>query len=309
MLRRHNLLLCLLGLAAVLHIMPYPARAQDPMQDPPKSADRPVKIGMVDSLFTDVNPIMVKIGSAMFATLMKATTDMDGEMVIGGHALTVGKELHDGKLDLGVFHGVEFAWAQQRYPDLRPLMVAITRYPHAQALIVVPRDSTFNSFHQLQGKHFVMPLCSREHSRQFLSRCCLQCGHTEPNKFFGKVVKLNCESALDEVSYGKMQAVVVDAVSLEKYQALKPGYFNRLRVLKASEHFPTGVIAYREGSLREDVLAKFRNGLINAASTDLGKEMMQGFQITAFEPVPANYSQALADILKIYPAPSLNAPR
>lgn len=302
MFRHPKLGLSLLGLAILLHLSStVPARAQEP--------DSPVKIGMVESLFTDVNPAMVRIGSIMFAALMKTSTGMDGEMVTGGDPMTVAKNLSDGKLDLAVFHGVEFAWVQKRFPALRPLMVAITKYGYTQAHIVVLKDGPISTFANLQGKPFVMPLCSREHCRLFLDKCCTDCGCDGPQRAFSEVFKVNGEQALDDVCQGKASATVVDKVALEHYQALKPGCFARLQILKTSEEFPTGVIVYRIGSLGQDKLSRFRAGLMTADKTDLGREMMKGFRITSFEAVPENYAQMLSDILKVYPAPAVVAPK
>jgi ABC-type phosphate/phosphonate transport system substrate-binding protein len=301
MLCQRKLGLGLLGLAILLPctILAGSARAQDVVE-------KPVRIGMVGSLFTDVNPIMTRIGSVMFAGLMKQSTGMDGEMVTGGDPITLGKNLHDGKLDLAVFHGVEFAWAQQQYPDLKPLMLAITKYKQTQARIVVAKDGPIANFNELAGKTLIMPLFTREHCRLFLDRCCREAGAENPNKFFGKVTKLNIESALDEVGLGTVGATVVDAVALEKYEILKPGCAARLRVLKSSEMFPTGVIAYRDGGLKEEVLAKFRDGLVNGGATDVGKELFLTFQITSFDAVTEAYAQQLAEIIKIYPAPGVS---
>ena len=299
MLAQAKLALRVLGLAVLVQcsVLATQARAQGL----PKKA---MKIGMVDSLFTDVSPVMVKMGSVMFATLMKTSTGMDGEMVTGGQALTVGKHLSEGKLDLAVFQGVEFAWAQQRYPDLRPLMIAVTKYRHSQACIVVAKDGPISSFARLQGKPFVMPLCSPEHCRLFLQQCCTESGCGTPHKAFTQIVKSNVEDALDDICTGKFAATVVDKVALENYEQLKPGCFARLRILKTSAQFPCGVIAYREGAISKDKLSKFTTGLLKADKTDLGQEMMKGFKISSFQAVPDNYAQMLSDIMKIYPPPA-----
>ena len=42
-----------------------------------------------------------------------------------------------------------------------------------------------------------------------------QSGQCDPNKFFSSIVKRNVESSLDDVSFGNVQAAVVDAVALE----------------------------------------------------------------------------------------------
>lgn len=61
--------------------------------------------------------------------------------------------------------------------------------------------------------------------------------------------------------------------------------------------------------MKQEVLDKFREGLLDAHKTPLGREMMESFKITSFEAVPDNYAQMLADIMKIYPPPAAVAPR
>lgn len=301
--------LSLLGLTSLLLFIPCQARAQDEPQAPPANAARPVRIGMVDTLFTDVPPFLIGIGAQMFAQLMKTSTGMDGAMLPGGDPLTLAKSLDEGKVDLAVFHGVEFAWAQKQYPNLRPLMVAVTKYPHTQAHIIINKGCDISNFTELKGKIFCLPTRSRAHCVLFMERHCSECGQCRSRKFFGEVVKQCEEDALDSVCFGRIQATVIDAVSLETYESIHPGRFAKLKVLVASEHFPNGVIAYKDGTIAEDVLAKFRTGLLNSNKTSAGQELLQTFKITSFEEAPENYTQMLRDIIKIYPPPTVAAPK
>lgn len=303
MLSRNLFFFCLAGLTLLLSsllILP-PAAAGD--------KEPPVRIGMVQTLFTDVPSPLVQIILQPFGALMKEFTGMDGKMVLGGDPLSLGKDLDDGKVDLAVFHGVEFAWAQNKYPKLRPLMVAITKYKHAQAQLVVRKDMDSSRFGDLKGKPVSLPMRSREHCRLFLARNCNECGQCNPQTFFSQVVPtVNVERALDDLCLGKVDGVVVDTVALENYQDIKPGCRARLKVLKDSELFPTGVIAYREGSLNETICNRFREGLGNANKTDRGRDMMSMFRITGFETIPDDYAQNLTNILKAYPPPESPSP-
>ena len=53
---------------------------------------------------------------------MEAQTGVPGQMVMGGDARNLSQRLQSNHFQLGVFQGVEFAWAQQECPELKPLI-------------------------------------------------------------------------------------------------------------------------------------------------------------------------------------------
>jgi ABC-type phosphate/phosphonate transport system substrate-binding protein len=264
----------------------------------------PVRLGMVSSLFNDIPPKLVEFVGGPFRSLMKEFTGLDGQLKVGGDAYEVGKMLMDKNLDLAVFHGFEYGWAKQKYPDLRPLTVCVSKHRQVRACLVVHADSDAKSFHDLKGKALGFPRKSKEHSRLFMERSCSDCAQCNAKGFFGQVhVSANVDDALDDVLRGKLQGVVTDTMALEEYEAIKPGCFARLKVVKQSEPFPPAVIAYREGALDADTLHRFRDGMIRANQSPRGRDLMSIFKMTAFESVPDNYGQMIAEILRHYPAP------
>jgi ABC-type phosphate/phosphonate transport system substrate-binding protein len=264
----------------------------------------PLRIGMVQTFFNDVPPPLVQIVIDPFGTIMRETTGLAGELLVGGDAFTVARQLGDGKLQLAVFHGHEFAWVQHKHPELQPLMVAINAQRAVRAYVLVRKDSPASAFADLKGKEVAVPKRTREHCRVYLEGHCKDDGHCGAKEFFGTVAgPANIEAALDQLCGGKVDAVVVDSIGLEFYKALKPGCFARLRVLNKSDAFPAPVIAYRQGSLDEPTLSRLRDGLRGAHKTDMGRDMMRTWKITSFEPVPDDYPQALAACLKTYPCP------
>jgi ABC-type phosphate/phosphonate transport system substrate-binding protein len=244
---------------------------------------------------------MVQMMMQPFSTLMRSQTGLNGQLVACGDGCDLGQRLHEQQLDLGVFHGFEFAWAQQKYPELRPLVIAINKHRHLTASLVVRSDCDATSLADLKGKVAALPRHSREHCRLFLERHCQECG-AEPHRFFAKVVTpANVEVALDDVIRGKVQAAIVDGVSLECYEQVKSGCFARLKILKQSAIFPAAVIAYRQGALDEALLTRFREGMVSASQNERGRDLMSMWKLTAFEEVPADYSQTLANIIRAYP--------
>jgi ABC-type phosphate/phosphonate transport system substrate-binding protein len=279
-----GLVLCLVGLA----------------YDPPSHAcagSAPLKVGMAQSFFHDMSKPLIESVTDPFVAIMRETAGLTGELVIGGDAFAVAQQLKDNKLQMSLFHGFEFAWVQQKYPELRPLMITVNAKQPVRVYVLVPRDSAAKSFADLKGKNLAIPKRTKEYCRYLVER--LSGGS---KTFFGLVVpSLNVETALDDLVQKKHHAVVVDAAGLEFYKDLNPGRFDKLRVLTQSEVFPPMVIAYRPGSVKDEILAKARSGLAAAHKTERFREMEKTWNITSIEPVPDNFAQTLAASLKTFP--------
>ncbi len=264
------------------------------------SNNTPIRIGMVRSFFTDVPKVFVDLVTEPFGAVMKHATQLDGKLVIGGDAFDVAKQIDDKQLQLGVFHSFEFAWVQRKHADLVPLMVAVSKSSELRALVLVKKDNNLATLADLKGKDIAVPKRTKEHCRLFLDKAC---GAVAPKVFFGNLVaSANVETAFDDLCAGKVQAALLDTLAIDFYKDLKPGLFAKLKVLAQSEPFPPAVIAYKRGTLDEATLTKFRTGLQNAHTSDIGREMMGMWKIRAFEGVPADYTRSLAEVLKAYPA-------
>ena len=262
-----------------------------------------VRIGMVDSLFREVPKPMLQLVMQPFATLMQQQTGLTGHIIADGEYTNLSQDLATDKVHLGVFHGVEFAWARLKHPELKPLMIAVVQQPHLRAYLIVRSDFEANSLADLKGTELAISRGTREHCRLFLDKYCRKEGH-EPKHFFAKIsTPPNPEDSLDKVFEDEVKATVVDNVALESYKRRKPGRFEQLQPILISEVFPTGVVAYRPGSIDADTLKRFREGMATANQNALGRQLMTLWKLTAFEPVPADYEKTLTDIVKAYPPP------
>jgi len=260
-----------------------------------------IRIGLVRTLFRDTPTSLIDVLSQPLKALMQSQTGMGGELSLAGDAFDLSKKLKEHKVQLGVFHGFEFAWARQRNPGLKPLVVVVSHHRQLHAHLIVRKDGPVTSSADLKGKAVAIPHGSREHCHLYLERRCPGSG-TDPRKFFSQITTpASTEDALDDVIDGAVQAAIVDRQALDQYQQDKPSRCNRLRVLSQSEMFPTGVVAYQEGDLDESTLRRFHDGMISAASTPRGRELLKLSRITAFEEVPADYEQLLLDIARAYP--------
>ena len=166
-----------------------------------------VQIGMVQTLFTDVPTPVINLLMPPFRDLMKQFTGLDGQVQVGGDCYDVARKLDENKVQLGVFHGVEFGWAQQKYPDLKPFMVVVYKTPLIRAHLVVKDEGGPADLAGLKGKICAVPFRSREHCRLFLDKECDCVCKGASTSFFEKVTKpMSAETAMDEVLMGKVGA-------------------------------------------------------------------------------------------------------
>ena len=263
-----------------------------------------VRIGMVNSLFRDVPESTLAAMMTPFGAVMQAQTGVRGELVPGGDVNVLADQMAQDKIQLGVFHGIEFAWARLKHPELRPLAVAVNQDRHVRAMLVVRVDNPSVEALQLHDQILALPQQSKLHCHLFADKCC-DASHKCAAQFFGKVTTPpNSEEALDDVVDKVAAAAVVDGVAFESYKRRKPGRVSKLRVVLTSEIFPTAVIAFKPGSVDEATLNKFREGLVGANHNIMGRQMLTLWKLTAFEAVPDDYETTLVEIIKTYPPPA-----
>ena len=269
----------------------------------------PMQIGMVQTLFTDVPTPVINLLMPPFRDLMKQFTGLDGQIQVGGDCFDVARKLDENKVQLAVFHGVEFGWALQKHSDLRPFMVVVYKTPQVRAHLVVKDEGGATDVAELKGKTCAVPFRSREYFMLFLDKQCECVCKGTATSYFEKVTRpLSAETAMDEVLMGKIGAAVIDEVLYENYRDVKPGCFARLRILKTSDVFPSAVVAYKQGAVSEETLNRFRTGMMNANRNERGRDLMNLWKITSFENVPADYAETVANIVKSYPAPLAATP-
>ena len=215
-------------------------------------------------------------------------------------------KMSQGKLHVGVFQGYEFAWAQEKYPRLRPLALAVNVYKYPVAYVVVRKDNPARDFAGLQGQSLALVKTNQRFLRLDLDRQCGAHGK-KTEKFFSKITtRKNFEDALDDVVDGVVQVTVCDRATLEAYKQRKPGRFRQLKPVAHSQPFPPGVVAYYEGELDKETLRRFRKGLLNASKKERGRTMLTMFRLTSFQPVPEDLEQVLARTRKAYPPAARN---
>jgi ABC-type phosphate/phosphonate transport system substrate-binding protein len=264
---------------------------------------RTIRIALVDSLFTDLPKGLVSVAAQPLCKLMETQTGFSGELTTAEDANKLGQMLKQDKVQLGVFHGFEFAWVQQKYPMLKPLVIAVNQERHLYAHVLVQQKNPASKLLDLKGKSLALPCFTREHCRLFLERQCQESGQCA-KKFFAKITKPDSiEDALDDAVDGTVDAVLVDGVSLDCYKRRKPVRFAKLKEVAKSIVFPAAVVVYHDGALQETVLTRFRDGMIKASDNTRSQQLLTMFKLTGFEEIPADYQETLTNVTKAFPAP------
>lgn len=273
------------------------------LQTSARAGDVPqgVHIQVVQGLFRDVPPGMVKIIGRPLKDLITKRTGLTGDIDTAPDAITLADRLKAGKCQLGVFHGYEFAWARERNPDLVPLVVTVPPVGKPQACVVVRKDSKATCLGDLKNEAVTVPLRTKGHCFAYLERA--RTGFADGTAA-PKNAALTAEGALDAVVSGESPAALLDVSLLAGYRKIQPGASQNLRILCESEEFPQNVIAYSKGAISEETAAQLREVLTTAHTTPAGKPLMALWAITNFDAVPADYSKQLDKIAKDYPSPA-----
>lgn len=269
------------------------------------SAQQPVgelKMGMLQGMFRDVKPAMVQALSKPFRELMLKQTGFSGDVEICSDALCLTEKMKDKSLQIGVFHGFEFAWAKSRCDDLVPLIVTRPPGGKVQAVVVVQKDSPYKTLADLKDEPVTLPRGSKAHSVAFLEK--LRAGFEKGTAKPETKLTMTAEDVLTGVVVGEVTAALVDVCALEGYRNLQPGAVKQLKILHESEHFPAAVVAYRKGMITEAQAGRIREGLADAEKTPSGKLLMTLWNLQGFEVPPVGYQAQLDTILKAYPCPA-----
>src|ERR1043165_7435331 len=139
-----------------------------------------VRIGIANTFFTDRGKEWVNLATDDFKKVLKDMTGLTGDLITKHGVFEVAEKLHDKQVDFGFWHGHEFAWVQQKYPDLQPLLIAFNKDHEVRAYLIVHKDNSAKTLADLRGKKFGMPAPTKETCRVFVERLCLSKAGKEP---------------------------------------------------------------------------------------------------------------------------------
>jgi ABC-type phosphate/phosphonate transport system substrate-binding protein len=259
-----------------------------------------LKIGLPKTMFRDVPAGVMDAAAIPFRDLFKRQAGLDGDVALVETHDALAAQMKDGKVDVGLFTGFEFAWVRANYPEIVPLVVAVPNGRTIQAVLVVNKTAKAEKPADLAGACVAIPLGTKPHCHLFIER--LRLGLPADCCGAAKMQPKGAEDVLDGVAGGELTAGLVDIATLTAYQNNKPGAYAQLRVVAKSEVFPPSVIAYRKG-LDAASVSKMHAGLVKASGTPQGKAFMMLAKMKAFEELPADFDADLKRIAAAYPPP------
>ena len=264
-----------------------------------KTSKDSLHIGLPKTLFRGFPDNALNLANKPFQRLIQDQIGMPGNVLNAPNAMEMAKQLDAGEIQLGVFHGFEFAWAQARYPQLEPLVVALPMVRDIHVYLVVAANSKITSAADLKGKSVGLPADCKDHILVYWDKVI----QTEVGGKKACTVQksISAKEALEDVIDGQIQATLVDSASFLAFQADRPGRAKKLRILQKSDLFPPAVIAYRKGTMDDDVLKRCREGLIGASNNPRATFMLSLIKLDGFGRLPANYDQQLKKTLQLYP--------
>jgi len=262
-----------------------------------------LQIGSSGSLTSSSSNVKEADALETLRNFIKEETGMENSIVNEKGWQVVADKLKKQQLQIGIFQGFEYAWAQEKDPGLKPLMLAVKVHRYPMAFVVAKSDNKATDFGGLENQSLAIPSTSTGFPQLFVEREALAKGK-KLDAFFPKITKPEePEDAIDDVVDGVVAAAVIDQAVLEAYKRRKPGRFAKLKLIAQSQPFPPPVIAYQDKELDETTLEKFRNGLIKASTKERGQRMLNMFHLTSFDTIPDDFAKIVAETRKKYPVP------
>jgi ABC-type phosphate/phosphonate transport system substrate-binding protein len=289
----HRLILFLLAFTVALGLLGLtPGTAQKPEME--------VKIGMLDTLFDEKEEKKILAQIEPFANLVRKKTQTKGTFGVTRGLDMMVEDLKADRLQMGVMHGLDYAWLKPRLPDAKPLLIAINETTTLKAVMVVPKDSPIKSLAELRDKQLSMGPYPPYHVRVWLN----DVTGGSYDRYFKVREEKDVGEAIEEVADKNSAATALTGGALDFYKKDKPVRYDRfLRVLAESPEFPAPVMVYRPGKVKTDVLERFRNAMLTAHESEEGKDTLNLWRLKRFVEVPANYEQTADEIIKRYPPP------
>lgn len=293
-LTRRGLLVAALALVPLVAFSGAPAEGQEDKLDV-------LKIGTSGTMNPQGGKQEEKSSLDTLKAFIKDETGLTSEIERQGSWQELVDKMAKGQLQVGVFQGFEYAYAQENHPDLKPLALAVNVYVYPVVYVVTNRDNKAKDFAGLQGQSIALVNNAPGYIRMFVDRQCEAAGK-KAEAFFSKIeTRDNFEDALDDAVDGVVNAAAADRAALDAYKRRKPGRFNRLKEVARSRPLPPAVVAYYGNHLDEARRKQFRQGLLDAANKEKGQTMLTLFRLTGFQAPPADFEKVLAATRTAYP--------
>jgi ABC-type phosphate/phosphonate transport system substrate-binding protein len=273
--------------------------ADQPKPESPRSPR--LRFGMIKSLFRAADEGTVLASTKIFSNLILMQTGVRADFSVVEEPAELARCIDAGELDFGVLHGVEYGWVKERYPQVKPLVIAYNKTWKLRAHVLVRADSPCEGVADLRGKNLLFPRWSLNHVHLYLHKAVEETG-SKPDVFFGGITSPHSvETAIDDLVDGAADATIVDGIAYDHYRQQKPVRATRLKVLAESEVFPSAALVYNPQVGPKTAASKLQEGLVTAHERPLTRELLMLWRLSQFSKVPTEYDDFVAGVLKQYP--------
>jgi phosphonate transport system substrate-binding protein len=263
-----------------------------------------LRIGTSGTLSEEKSGPKEKSAMETLKRFIKDETGLDNEILRQNDWRELTDKLAKGQLHLGVYQGYEFAWAQEKTPELKALALAVNGELYPVVFVVTQKASKVKDLAGLQGQTLALPATGQRYLQLFIEQKCQASGKT-PEQFFSKITHPdNIEDAVDDVVDGVINAAVADKTSLEAFKRRKPARFAKLKEVAKSQPLPPVTIAYYGKVVDQATLNRFKEGLLGASKKEQGETVLTLFRLTGFQTPPNDFGKVLAETRKTYPPPA-----
>jgi ABC-type phosphate/phosphonate transport system substrate-binding protein len=280
-------------IAANLYVVAVPAADT-------KKADR-LRIATSANL-AEENQASADTAGDTLRKFIKTETGLESDNDTTLDYIRIAEMLSKDELDVAVLQGYEFAWMHAQNQKLKPLAVAVNEKAYLYACVLVRKDSKIKDFNDLKGKTVAVTR-GTPFLQVYVDGECKRREATAETYFTKVTHPDNAEDAVDDVVDKKVDAAVLQQVSLDAYKQRKPGRFSVISEAAHSSAFPPTVIVFKDGALDPGKRKRFEDSLLGAHKKQQGKEMLTLFKLTSFQKAPADLEKVLAETAKAYPPP------
>lgn len=287
------------GLAVVVMLAGFSSMTMADEKPAAKAEPTTINIGMPKTLFQGIPKFLIDAGAEPFKRMMKNQTGLDGVLHYPADAKEMADLIDAGKIDIGVMYGYDLGETMQKHSHLTPIAVAVPLEP-AQAFLVVKWDCKAKNIADLKDQKISVPPVHRYFCERFLAK--QKEAHMKGASFAGQLSSASSSDSIKDVIEDRAGVAIVDAATINWFQAVEPGQFKNVKILEQSEVFPSTCIVVKKDQLTPKTIASFSKALINAPNDPTGKHMLVTWKLKGFISVPDEYPAQVKAIMEKYPS-------
>ncbi len=261
------------------------------------SQDKPVKVAMIDSIFSGQDRKKVLEQIRPFSEIVQKETGTPAIFdVFSLPEIEVG--FAQGDVQLVILTGLEYGWLRDKNDQAKALLVASIDPGATKTLVIAKRDDSATTVQDLLGAKFAAP-----ERLPYLTQFYLKRTLKKPlEEAFQLLRSGNVDDTIEEVIAGKVRAATVTAAGLDAYRDYRgEARTKKLKIVHQSPDFPPATVMYHAKNSEAAALKKFEDALLKAGQNTEGQRVLTLYKLKGFEKVPETHDKAVAEIVKQFP--------